>query len=129
MKDEVPVILIIDDESMTRANVSDYLEDFGSFSVLTSPNGEDALSLMSSNKINLVLVDMRLPGMSGLEFIKTARLKWKDVVYIIHTGSTELAVIESLDELEIKDIDLILKPADLDVIGAHIVKKLSLGGN
>ncbi len=82
-----PVVLILDDEDMVRENLQAFLDDEG-FKTLTASSGEKALALLADNRVHACIVDMRLPGMSGNEFIIKAHKAHPDMRYLIHTGST-----------------------------------------
>ncbi len=62
-------ILVVDDEPQIRAMLGGLLKDAGHH-VLTSGSGEDALALLQQQSVDLILLDMRLPGMSGLEVLQ-----------------------------------------------------------
>lgn len=87
MNAESSVVLILDDEDMVRENLQAFLEDEG-FATLTSASGEKALALLADNRVDVCIVDMRLPGMSGNEFIIKAHEADPGPKYLIHTGST-----------------------------------------
>lgn len=57
------------------------------YDILTASSGEEGLSVLEKNKnICVVVSDMRMPGMNGLEFIKTAKNKYPAISYFILTG-------------------------------------------
>jgi CheY-like chemotaxis protein len=61
-------VLIVDDEEMIRDSLADYLEDDG-FQVWTASSGEEGLRVLSRERMECCVVDMRLPGMNGDEFV------------------------------------------------------------
>jgi len=65
-------ILIVDDDKTTRKLLSLYLKE-GSFSVITAENGLDAMEKLGSETIQLVMTDLNMPFMDGIEFIKTMK--------------------------------------------------------
>ena len=65
-------ILVVDDEPKIVQLVRDYLERAG-FHVITAPNGKTALSLAHSEKPDLVILDLGLPEMDGLDVTRTLR--------------------------------------------------------
>jgi len=80
-------ILIVDDEESIRNIARVYLEQEG-FRVLTAENGPDALELARKHRPNLIVLDLMLPGMDGMEV--TARLRQESDVYILMlTARTE----------------------------------------
>ncbi|MEJ2628000.1 MAG: response regulator [bacterium] len=62
-------ILIIDDDSRIRASLASLLEEEG-YAILSSSNGEEGLKIASNEKIDIVLLDVILPGRSGIEILK-----------------------------------------------------------
>lgn len=113
-------VLVLDDDPMVRMNLLAYLEDEG-LDVEGVESGEKALSLLEVMKPDAVLVDMRLPGMDGNEFIYRANLLMPGLRYIIHTGSTEYSLPDELFRIGLSEEDILFKPlVDMGVI----VKKL-----
>ena len=78
-------ILYIDDEVI---NVQLFKYNFSrKYEVITGLNGEDGLNCLDKfPEIKMVISDMRMPGMNGLEFITRAQEKYKDKTYFIITG-------------------------------------------
>ena len=77
-------ILIIDDETI-RTTLKDFLEANGDFCYVAS-NAYEALSVLSENPITLVISDIKMPGMDGLEFMKEAKQSFSDFDFMIITG-------------------------------------------
>lgn len=79
-------ILYVDDEEINLFLFKSLFEQ--EFEVLTSSSGEKALSLLDDKqgKVDVIISDMNMPDMDGLEFIYTAREKHKDIIYFILTG-------------------------------------------
>lgn len=75
-----PTILIIEDETSIRNVVRTYLEQEG-FQVLCTDNGPEGLELALTQPLDLVILDLMLPGMDGMEL--TARLRQESDVYIL----------------------------------------------
>jgi two-component system nitrogen regulation response regulator NtrX len=79
------VILVIDDEAEILRSLRGMLEDEG-FAVLTESSAEAGLRSLKQNNVNLAIVDVFLPGMSGLEFLKTLRPEFPELPAIVMTG-------------------------------------------
>ena len=79
-------LLIIDDEIGIRESLTGYFED-RDWSVKSACSGEDALLFLENERFSSVLVDIRLPGMSGEQFIQEAYKKYPDLIFVIITGS------------------------------------------
>jgi len=109
-------VLILDDEQMVRENLEAFLEDEG-LRVLTASNGEEALNVLAANTIMVGVVDMRLPGMAGSEFIVKAHALSPETRFIVHTGSTNYKLPRELRAIGITRDEVFIKPlADMQVI-------------
>ena len=77
-------LLYIDDEEI---NIFIFERTFSMYyNIITSLSGEKALKILDDNKIDIVISDMRMPKMNGLEFITDARIKFPNIGYFILTG-------------------------------------------
>jgi two-component system nitrogen regulation response regulator NtrX len=88
-----PLLLIVDDEDGIRESLSDIFRDEG-YRTLTAETGEEALEMLRSEKPDLVLLDIWLPGMDGIETLEMMRESHEDVTAIMISGhgNIELAV-------------------------------------
>ncbi len=66
-------ILIVDDEFEIREMIADYLRDSLGYNVLNAENGCDALEILKSNHIHLILSDINMPGMKGFDLLKDVK--------------------------------------------------------
>lgn len=101
-------ILIVDDEiSIVKSLTRSLMDD--NYSILTALSGEEALLKLKNNEIDLVITDQRMPGMSGLEFLKKVQLEYPETLTIMLTayGDIETA-IEAINEAGV--YKFILKP-------------------
>ena len=86
---ESSTILYIDDELIVRQSLSKYLEQRG-FLVLQAENGEAGLEIFGNERPTVVLVDLKMPGIDGLEFIRRAKENHPDTEFAIVTGYASL---------------------------------------
>ncbi|HEY1213724.1 MAG TPA: sigma-54 dependent transcriptional regulator, partial [Bryobacteraceae bacterium] len=88
-----PRILVVDDEPNLRRVVQVQLQEMG-YRADTAANGAAALEQLRADNFQLLLTDLRMPGMSGVELLKAVRQEFPEVVVIIMTafGSVETAV-------------------------------------
>ncbi len=86
-------ILIVDDEPAMRATLDEILSGEG-FEVMTAAGGEAALATLRQEPVDLMLLDLRMPGMSGLEVIEQAQKIAPDTVVVMLTayGTLESAI-------------------------------------
>ena len=87
-------ILVVDDEPNYLIVISELLKEEG-FEVLTAERGEEGLDIVTETDLDLILTDMRMPGMGGLEFLKAIKKYNKDLPVIMITafGEVEKAVV------------------------------------
>ncbi len=102
-------ILIVDDEEMVRMNLEAFLEDEG-FCVQSFITAEEALVSLMNFQPALAVVDIRLPGMDGANFIANASETMSSLKFIIHTGSLEFSLNEDLKRLGIVPDQILFKP-------------------
>jgi two-component system response regulator HupR/HoxA len=104
---ELSTILVVDDEPRSQESLRRTLEE--EFHVLTASGAAEALAIMAEESVHIVLTDQRMPGMSGVAFLRQVRETWPDTVRIIissHTDSED--IIAGLDEAGI--YQYLLKP-------------------
>ena len=81
-------VLIVDDETFVRQSFVDFLED-KRWEMYQAESGEAALEILSKVKVSAAIVDIRLGGMAGDEFIREVILLYPEIVFLICTGSPE----------------------------------------
>lgn len=97
MAKEQQVILVVDDEEGLREGLRSLLEDEG-YAVLCAEDGEKALEIVRKAHIDLMLTDMRMPGMSGIDLLKRVRKIREEIGVIILTGYGEIeSYIEAMN--------------------------------
>lgn len=117
-------ILILDDEPALNAALRMFLEDQADYVIRQAYSGEEALGLVSELCPDLCIVDLRLPGISGEEFILSAADCCPACSFIIHTGDVGYSE-ESLSRLEGRVAGIFRKPVvDLDAFLQTIAKAL-----
>ncbi len=109
-------ILLVDDDALMRRSLSFNLEQNG-FQVNTAANAEDALALARRDTPDLVLLDIGLPGMDGLDALRIFKDKIGVPVIFLTARRREL---DEVLGLELGADDYITKPFNLDVVVAHI---------
>ena len=104
-------VLIIDDEQAIRSGISEILSDAG-YSVESCATGRDGLSQALNGNYDLILLDIKLPDIDGMEILKTIRQKQSDTYVIIMTG---FATVENaVEALKIGAYDYLSKPFSRD---------------
>jgi len=110
---EKMVLLLVDDEEDIREVLGIALQDMG-YLVHTAENGEEALQIFSKVHPQIVLTDIKMPGMDGIDLLKQIKMQDSDteVIMITGHGDTDLAI----KSLKYEAIDFIPKPINDDVL-------------
>jgi response regulator RpfG family c-di-GMP phosphodiesterase len=96
-----PTLLLIDDEANILTSLRRLLRPRG-YRVLTAESGVQGLEILQSEPVDLVISDMRMPVMSGAEFLSRVRETWPDTVRVLLTGYADIAsTIEAINRGEI----------------------------
>ena len=104
-------ILVVDDEPDLLSMVVEELELQG-FTVFCAENNAQAFEILSKQKIDVILSDVRMPGGDGLELFESVRKKYSDqILFLFMTGFSDLTVKEALER---GATALIHKPFQLD---------------
>ncbi|MBP1595438.1 MAG: Response regulator [Acidobacteria bacterium] len=114
-------ILIVDDEEEIRDVLMTSLED-PAFELTGSSNAMDALDKMRDARFSLVISDLRMPGLSGLDFLRTLKECDPDVPVILITGVRDLET--AVETLRLGACDYITKPFDLFAIRRSVENAL-----
>jgi response regulator RpfG family c-di-GMP phosphodiesterase len=114
-------ILIVDDEDNIRSLLLRHLEEEGSECV-ACPTALDALSQMKQQQFSLVISDIMMPGMSGMEFLRLAKKEDPETAFIMITGLMDINT--AVDSLRIGACDFITKPFELPAIKRAVDRAL-----
>lgn len=109
-------ILIVDDDQLMRRSLAFNLEQAG-YAVKSAASAEDALDVLRAVKFDLVLLDIGLPGMDGLDAVRMIKEEYDLPVIFLTARRREL---DEIVGLEMGADDYVTKPFDLDVLLARI---------
>jgi len=114
-------IVVVDDEHLIRWSLEQNLKKQG-YDVLTAGNGEDALKIIRDEQPDLVLLDIQLPGISGMQVLEKVKEFDEEIIVIMVTahGGLETAV----NAMRMGAHDYINKPFNLDEMSIVIKKAL-----
>ena len=102
-------ILVVDDELIVRDSLKEWLEDEG-FSVDMANSGKTALDMLSEKDYHLMLTDIKMPGMDGVQVLKQAKENDPDLTVVMMTA---YATVETaVEAMKIGAFDYLLKPFD-----------------
>ncbi len=115
-------ILVVDDEPVARQSLSDILKLEG-FVVASAPNGQAAVEYVRTHPVDVMIVDLRMPGMDGLEVVQVLNQLSPETEVILLTafGSTETAI----QALRLRIHDYLLKPASPAQVISSVKKALT----
>ena len=113
--EQKPIVLVVDDSERIRADARRLLEPMG-FSVMTAGDGEAGMSLAVRHHPALILLDWSLPGMSGIDFLRTLRSVpgYQSTEVMVCSGHGRPADIHLA--MRAGACEYILKPFDQDLL-------------
>jgi CheY-like chemotaxis protein len=117
-------LLLVDDEDDFRRATSKTLERRG-FAVSEAANGKDALAAIKRERPDIVVLDLKMPGLSGIETLQEIRKIESSLPVIILTGHGDYDAAMAGIKLEI--VDFLQKPVDVEHLGARIRSLLERG--
>ena len=114
-------ILLIDDEAQFVAATAKRLRRRG-FSVLEASSGPEGLRLLGESPVDVVVLDVGMPGMDGIQVLREIRMHFPAVGVIMLTGHADMEA--AISGMAMGAFDYLMKPADLD----DLVRKLREAG-
>ena len=114
-------ILIVDDELRVREILSRKLTDTG-YHCLVAPDGNSALKMLKSDQIDLVLLDIMMPGKPGPEVLQEIKTKYPDTAVIMVTAIADVQTAIGL--MKSGAYDYIIKPVELNVLTVSLERAL-----
>ena len=113
-------LLIIDDDDVVRASLAAYLEDSG-FSVLQAGNGQQGLQVFDEHQPDLVICDLRMPQMGGLELIRQVSERAPQLPVIVVSGAGVMS--DAVEALRLGAADYLIKPLEDLAVLEHSVRR------
>ncbi len=120
MQSPSATLLIIDDDDVVRASLAAYLDDSG-FRVLQAPSGPKGLELFDSERPDLVICDLRMPQMDGLELIRLISERQNDLPVIVVSGAGVMN--DAVEALRLGAADYLIKPLEDLAMLEHSVRR------
>ncbi len=113
-------LLIIDDDDVVRASLAAYLDDSG-FRVLQAANGPQGMEIFESEQPDLVICDLRMPQMDGLELIRLISERQLDLPVIVVSGAGVMS--DAVEALRLGAADYLIKPLEDLAMLEHAVHR------
>lgn len=110
-------LLLVDDEEGFRTAIARRLGKRG-FSPLQASNGEECLDILGRVPMDVVVLDVKMPGLSGIDTLKAIKQAYKKVQVILLTGN--VAVADGIEGIKSGAFDYLTKPVEID----HLVNKI-----
>lgn len=120
-------ILIVDDEPIVRESIRDWLKDAG-YKVATAETGEEALALVGKQDFSVIIMDVRLPGKTGVTVLKEVKALKPGIKSIIITAYPSAEIVAEARKLGV--VDYLIKPIapdDLERLVRETLAKLEQG--
>lgn len=112
-------ILVVDDEMIVRDSLKEWLTDEG-FRVEMAASGEEALKKLTEKNFHMMLLDIKMPGMNGVEVLKKSSEIYPELPVVMMTA---YATVETaVEAMKIGAMDYLMKPFDPDNIVPFVVK-------
>jgi DNA-binding NtrC family response regulator len=116
-------ILIVDDDEAIRGLLLSFLHDKG-YEADAAVDGESALEWLAGNRTDMVLLDIRMPGMSGIDVLQHTAKLYPDLPVIVISGYADEATAR--EALQMGAYDFFLKPFDLRTVERRLTTKLGI---
>jgi DNA-binding response OmpR family regulator len=114
-------ILLVDDEASIRLTLGALLQRAG-YTVTSAGGGEEAIDLLERRVFDLLLVDLKMPGMDGMQVIAAARARQPDISAIVLTGHGSLDT--AIEGLHLRIFDYLLKTTEPAQVIARVAAAL-----
>jgi len=106
-------MMLVDDEERFLSTTRKLLEK-KDFDVLTATSGADALELLRTNRMHVVILDVKMPGMDGVATLREIKRRFPMVEVIMLTGHA--TVDSAVEGMKAGAVDYLMKPADIEEI-------------
>ena len=123
---ETANVLVVDDEGAIRYSVSKTLQRVG-YNVSEAASGEEALDHMQKQHYDVVLTDIRMPGLTGVELLKRIKDTAPDAIVILMTGYASLGT--AVEALRLGAHDYLIKPSSSQDIRQSVARGVERARN
>ncbi|WP_242392729.1 sigma-54-dependent transcriptional regulator [Anaeromyxobacter oryzisoli] len=115
-------ILVVDDEEIVRESLGGWLEKDG-YAVETAPDGPGALARLGAERWSILIVDLKMPGMDGLQVLEEAKKRQPDLAVVIMTAYA--TVDTAVSAMKLGAYDYLVKPFDPEELSLMMQKIVS----
>jgi DNA-binding NtrC family response regulator len=117
----MPIVLIVDDDEAIRDNLFELLSE--TYICQTAETAEQALVRLETDTYDVVLTDISMPGLSGLELLGHVRQKFPNTPVIIISGISDQEHAQGL--IKLGAFDFFLKPFNLEVVEKSVTRAIA----
>ena len=110
MNNHVPFITIVDDEIHIRESLSQYLSEIGHYHTKTFADGNEVINWLKKNTCDICIIDIKMPGINGIDTILEIKKIHPQQKFIIFTGSRFQDISGISESLGIPEDFIIVKP-------------------
>lgn len=126
VNEEQAYILVVDDEGAIRYSITKTLQRVG-YHVEAAASGEEALEMMQNRAYDVVLTDIRMPGLTGVELLRRIKEQAPDAVVILLTGYASLET--AIESLRLGAHDYLVKPSSSQDIRTSVAQGVERARN
>ncbi|WP_034643644.1 response regulator [Desulfovibrio inopinatus] len=112
-------VLVVDDEAAFRSTLIKRLKRRG-VDVIDAPNGLEALSRLAEERVDVVVLDMKMPGMDGMETLECIKKSHEDIEIVLLTGHADIEAANQA--MSGGAFDYMLKPISIDEL-LHVIEE------
>jgi two-component system response regulator YesN len=112
----MPLILLVDDEALTRNGIRDHIawDEIGIDTVLTARNGIEALEVLAGRSPDILITDIRMPRMDGIDLANRIRGRFPDCAILFLSGYSDEEYLRSA--IKLKAEQYVNKPVNLEIL-------------
>jgi len=118
-------ILVVDDEEDVRETLATVLENLN-YQALLAANGEEALSVIKNQRVDVILSDLYMPGMNGIELLKRVKTEKKNIIFLMITAHPTIET--AVDAIKKGAYDYLTKPFHIEEVRIKLSRAMEKQG-
>ena len=118
-------ILVVDDEEDVRETLATVLENLN-YQALLAADGEEALSVIKNQRVDVVLSDLYMPGMNGIELLKRVKTERKNLIFMMITAHPTIET--AVDAIKKGAYDYLTKPFHIEEVRIKLSRAMERQG-
>jgi two-component system response regulator PilR (NtrC family) len=118
-------VLVVDDEQDVRETLGTVLEKLD-YQAMTAADGDEALDIVQTQKVDVILSDLYMPGMNGIELLKRIKSQRKNIVFLMITAHPTIET--AVDAIKKGAYDYLTKPFHIEEVRIKISRAMEKSG-